>query len=54
MQPAELAKLALVLWGAEVLVRKGKRIIAWRELLTPLFPVAGLSSSSSATTTSAR
>jgi len=42
MQPAELAKLALVLWGADVLVRKGKRIIVWRELLTPLFPVAGL------------
>ncbi len=42
LQPAELAKLALVLWGADVLVRKGKRIIAWRELLSPLFPVAGV------------
>jgi cell division protein FtsW len=41
LQPAELAKLALVLWGAEVLVRKGKRIIVWRELFSPLFPVAG-------------
>jgi cell division protein FtsW len=40
LQPAELAKLALVLWGADILVRKGKRIVVWRELLTPLFPVA--------------
>jgi cell division protein FtsW len=40
LQPAELAKLALVLWGADILVRKRKRIIVWRELLMPLFPVA--------------
>jgi cell division protein FtsW len=40
VQPAELAKVALVLWGADILVRKGKRIIEWRELFTPLFPVA--------------
>jgi cell division protein FtsW len=40
LQPAELAKLALVLWGADILVRKGRRIVEWRELLTPLFPVA--------------
>ncbi|WP_432829381.1 FtsW/RodA/SpoVE family cell cycle protein [Dactylosporangium sp. CA-092794] len=39
VQPAELAKFALVIWGADLLVRKGRTILAWRELLTPLFPV---------------
>jgi cell division protein FtsW len=42
LQPSELAKFALVVWGADVLVRKGERITQWRELLTPLFPVVGL------------
>jgi cell division protein FtsW len=28
-----------VLWGADILVKKGNRIIVWRELLLPLFPV---------------
>ncbi len=41
LQPAELAKLALVLWGADILVRKGRDAARWRELMTPLFPVAG-------------
>jgi cell division protein FtsW len=40
LQPAELAKLALVLWAADVLVRKGAKVANWRELLTPLFPTA--------------
>jgi cell division protein FtsW len=40
LQPAELAKLGLVLWAADVLVRKGTKIANWRELLTPLFPTA--------------
>jgi len=40
LQPAELAKLALVLWAADVLVRKGTKVANWRELLTPLFPTA--------------
>ncbi|MFD0585385.1 FtsW/RodA/SpoVE family cell cycle protein [Dactylosporangium darangshiense] len=39
MQPAELAKFALVIWGADLLVRKGSTIMSWRELLMPLFPV---------------
>jgi len=39
LQPAELAKIALVVWGADLLVRKGRTILAWRELLMPLFPV---------------
>jgi len=40
LQPAEGAKLALVLWGAEVLTRKRDRLDRWRELLVPLLPVA--------------
>ncbi|MFG2042631.1 FtsW/RodA/SpoVE family cell cycle protein [Dactylosporangium sp. NPDC048998] len=39
LQPVELAKIALVVWGADLLVRKGRTILSWRELLMPLFPV---------------
>ncbi len=42
LQPSELAKLALVVWAAGLLARKGERLGWWRELLQPLFPVAGL------------
>jgi cell division protein FtsW len=42
LQPSELAKLALALWGANVLVAKGRAIGHWKELATPLFPVAVL------------
>lgn len=42
LQPAEAAKLALVLWGAEVLTRKRARLGEWRELLIPLMPVTAL------------
>ncbi len=42
VQPSELAKLGLVLWGAEVLARKGAALGHWRELATPLFPMIGL------------
>jgi cell division protein FtsW len=41
VQPSEAAKLALVLWAADVLVRKGDRVAVWRDLSRPLFPVAG-------------
>jgi cell division protein FtsW len=42
LQPSELAKLALALWGASVLAAKGAAIRRWKELSRPLFPVAGL------------
>ncbi|HYN97919.1 MAG TPA: putative peptidoglycan glycosyltransferase FtsW [Pilimelia sp.] len=42
VQPSELAKFALVLWAADVLVRKGESIGWWRELAIPLFPAVAL------------
>ena len=42
LQPSELAKLALAVWAADVLVRKGEQVGAFRGLARPLFPVAGL------------
>jgi cell division protein FtsW len=43
-QPSELAKLALVLWGADLLARKEKLglLSDWRHMLLPLMPVTGL------------
>nr|MDT0662051.1 putative peptidoglycan glycosyltransferase FtsW [Micromonospora sp. DSM 115978] len=42
VQPSELAKFALVLWGADVVARKGAALGYWRELATPLFPAVAL------------
>jgi cell division protein FtsW len=42
LQPAELAKFALVLWGADLLVRKHKLLDIRMHLLVPLVPVAAL------------
>ena len=42
LQPSELGKLALVLWGADLLVRKKKLLGEWKHLFVPLLPVAGL------------
>jgi len=43
-QPSELAKLAFLLWGADLLARKEKlrQLSDWRYLLIPLLPGAGL------------
>jgi len=42
IQPSELAKLALLLWGADLLVRKKKLLGEWKHLFVPLVPVTGL------------
>jgi cell division protein FtsW len=42
LQPSEFAKLALVLWGADVLARKQKLLDQPKHLLFPYLPVAGL------------
>ncbi|WP_052311533.1 MULTISPECIES: FtsW/RodA/SpoVE family cell cycle protein [unclassified Actinoplanes] len=42
IQPSELAKLGIVLWGADMIARKGPALSRWRELAMPLFPVVGL------------
>ncbi len=42
MQPAELGKLALALWGADLLVRKHRLLGHARHLVMPLVPVAAL------------
>lgn len=43
-QPSEPAKLAMVLWGADLLARKlkFKQLTEWRQFLVPLLPGAGL------------
>ncbi len=43
-QPSEPAKLALILWGADLLARKEKlrQLSEWRQLLIPLLPAAGV------------
>ena len=44
VQPSEIAKLAFVLWGADLLARKEKLglLSDWRHMLMPLLPGAGL------------
>ncbi|MBV9381627.1 MAG: putative lipid II flippase FtsW [Streptosporangiaceae bacterium] len=43
-QPSEAAKLALVLWGADLLARKEKlgMLADWRHMLVPLMPGTGM------------
>jgi cell division protein FtsW len=40
LQPSEFAKLALILWSADVLARKHRVLDQWRELALPFLPVA--------------
>jgi cell division protein FtsW len=44
IQPSEFAKLAFLLWGADVLARKERfgRLTEWRQLLLPLMPGAAI------------
>jgi cell division protein FtsW len=42
VQPDELAKVALAVWAADVLVRMGDRAATFRELTRPLLTVSGL------------
>jgi cell division protein FtsW len=42
LQPSEPAKLALALWGADLLVRKRKLLQSARHLMMPLLPVTAL------------
>lgn len=42
LQPSEFAKLALVLWTADVLARKSKKLKNPREILIPVLPVSAL------------
>src|SRR3954454_17794471 len=42
IQPSELGKLSLALWGADLLVRKKKLLGEWKHLFVPLVPVASL------------
>jgi cell division protein FtsW len=42
LQPAEFAKLALILWCADLYARKEKLLGDWRHTLIPVVPVTGL------------
>jgi cell division protein FtsW len=42
LQPSELTKLALVLWGADLLARKRRLLTQWKHLLVPLLPVSAV------------
>ena len=40
LQPSEFAKIALIVWGATMLSRHGRRVESWKTFLVPLLPVA--------------
>jgi cell division protein FtsW len=42
LQPSELAKLAIALWGSDLLVRKRRVLGDWKHLFVPLIPVSAL------------
>ncbi|MGH8895162.1 MAG: putative lipid II flippase FtsW [Actinomycetes bacterium] len=39
IQPSELAKFSLVIWGADLLARKERLLSQWKHLLVPVVPV---------------
>ncbi len=41
LQPSEFAKLALIIWSANLLARRRHRVTGWKTLMIPLAPVAG-------------
>lgn len=41
LQPSEFAKLALIIWVANLLARRRDRVTGWKSLLIPLAPVSG-------------
>jgi cell division protein FtsW len=42
LQPSEFAKLALILWSADLFARRGRYLDQWRVLLVPFLPVAAV------------
>lgn len=42
IQPSELAKLAMVLWCADVFSRKDRLLTQWRHVMVPMMPVCAL------------
>ncbi|WP_164479128.1 putative lipid II flippase FtsW [Nakamurella antarctica] len=40
VQPSEIAKFAMVIWGAHVLAARRSNLGSWRELLIPVLPIA--------------
>lgn len=42
LQPSEVAKLGLVLWGAHVFARKGKLLRQWKHVAFPFIPGAAI------------